>query len=180
MSMSLEREGLSPVITEARETLPGTYVAEMDVTSGEYTLQIRITRDGQVHLIDIPTWTVAPSLVPLITPAELRRAWSDKRVSLVDVRGAAKERAAGSIHLSFASIRSSRIDLPKNKEVVLYEDAPSNRLAEAAAKHLQSHGYRASVLYGGLTSLVESGWSIAADAPEAPQETLPPAKGRTH
>ena len=120
--------------------------------------------------------------VPRITVDELKLAIEGGEAPLiVDVRGAATRQAlahriAGASEVSLDDILADKLDVPRDRLLVVFCSCPNEASAAAAAKRLIDAGYsRARPLLGGLERWLASGYPIEPAAGSAAKATSQPA-----
>jgi membrane protein DedA with SNARE-associated domain/rhodanese-related sulfurtransferase len=102
-----------------------------------------------------------------ITVAELHELMDSGAAPLiVDVRspGATaleSRKIPGALHFPLDQVGRHVIDLPRDRDVVLYCTCPNEASAAQAAKLLKNHGFtRVRPLHGGLDAWVEAGYAV--------------------
>lgn len=115
----------------------------------------------------------ALSYVPRVSPSEIaRRFYSDLHgdMAVFDVRSHGyysnkASRIKGSVRLEPNTLLQQIDNLPRDKEIILYCTCQREATSLRVARILQQHGFRSSVIKGGLRAWKRAGF---------PLETVPP------
>ena len=117
--------------------------------------------------------------VPRISSDELKRRIDDAAAAplIIDVR--LKYPYEHSTVLLPGAVRSGpgtvdRATLSQNRDIVLYDSDPDELVAEKAATELIAHGYRVSVLQGGISAWMTA--KLPTSSKAAPQPAVSAAK----
>ena len=113
--------------------------------------------------------------VPRISSDELKRRIDDAAAAplIIDVR--LKYPYEHSTVLLPGAVRSGpgtvdRATLSQNRDIVLYDSDPDELVAEKAATELIAHGYRVSVLQGGISAWMTA--KLPTSSKAAPQPAV--------
>jgi len=94
-------------------------------------------------------------------PQEVYDELPDGMLYLVDARGdtsfqTTREHIAGDLHYSLLDLTTLYRRIPQDRHIVTYCTCPGDSTAERVARFLESKGFRADILCGGL-----DGWKKA-------------------
>lgn len=96
-------------------------------------------------------------------PQEVYEELPMGQLYLVDARGdtsflTTREHIAGDLHYSLRDLNTLYRRLPRDRHIVTYSTCPGDSLAVRVAKFLESKGFRADVMGGGLESWKRAGY----------------------
>jgi rhodanese-related sulfurtransferase len=96
-------------------------------------------------------------------PQEVYEELPKGELYLVDARGDTsfltnREHIPGDLHYSLLDLNTLYRRLPRDRHIVTYCSCPGDTLAKRVAKFLESKGFRADVLTGGLESWKRAGY----------------------
>jgi rhodanese-related sulfurtransferase len=90
---------------------------------------------------------------------------------IIDVRSATARALEprwipGALQVSSDQVGSHLIELPRDREIIIYCTCPSEASAARVAKLLMSHGFkRVRPLHGGLDAWIAAGYAVETAAP---------------